>query len=252
MLKIKIIFGLLITSLVLIGCGEDDKKEEKKEEEKTEFSMMLTKRSVSHLVDNAGMSLYVFDNDELNKSNCSGGCSTAWPAFTSDETKGAEFTEIDEASKQIAFNQHPLYYFSSDKVAGDVNGDGVGGVWHLLFPASDFVDSDLAKLSTAKMEKNYLVDGKGMALYTFDEDEEDKSNCTGQCLAIWPIFNGEITEDMLGEGLDASMFAVITHENGEKQVTFNKKPLYYYAVDKEVGDFKGDWVHGTWHSVEIK
>jgi len=34
----------------------------------------------------------------------------------------------------------------------------------------------------------YLTDGKGMALYTYDKDTKDKSNCTGVCLTNWPPF----------------------------------------------------------------
>jgi predicted lipoprotein with Yx(FWY)xxD motif len=33
------------------------------------------------LVDTAGRTVYTFDKDDLNKSNCAGGCLAAWPAF---------------------------------------------------------------------------------------------------------------------------------------------------------------------------
>lgn len=217
-----------------------------------DFSLKTVTRSVSFLVDDMGMSLYVFDNDTLNTSNCTGGCTSAWPAFTSNAAMSSEFTEIDENSKQIAYNKHPLYYYASDSAAGDTKGDGVKGIWHLVFPAASFVDSDLAKKSTATMEKTYLVDGKGMALYTFDEDEDDKSNCSDGCLAIWPIFNAEVAVKNLPEGFDASMLGVITREDGKKQVTYNKKPLYYYASDMTNMDTKGDWVKGVWHLAEVK
>ena len=217
-----------------------------------DLSLKLVKRSVSFLVDDMGMSLYVFDNDTLNTSTCSGGCLATWPAFTSDAVMSSEFTEIDETSKHIAYNKHPLYYYASDVNAGDINGDGVGGVWHLVFPAASFVDSDLAKKSTATVEKTYLVDANGMALYTFDEDEDDKSNCSGGCLAVWPVFNAEIAVENLPEGFDASMLKVITREDGAMQVSYNKKPLYYYASDMTDADTKGDWVNGTWHLAEVK
>lgn len=28
----------------------------------------------------------------------------------------------------------PLYYYALDQKAGDLNGDGVGGIWHLVKP----------------------------------------------------------------------------------------------------------------------
>jgi len=39
-----------------------------------------------------------------------------------------------DGSKQWALNGMPLYYFAADKAAGDVKGDGVGGVWDLARP----------------------------------------------------------------------------------------------------------------------
>ncbi len=91
------------------------------------------------LADNKGMTLYVFDKDDPGKSNCKGKCATAWPpvmagAITKATGKLSIITRGD-GSKQWAYDKMPLYGFSKDKKAGDVTGDGRGGVWHIVHPA---------------------------------------------------------------------------------------------------------------------
>jgi predicted lipoprotein with Yx(FWY)xxD motif len=34
-----------------------------------------------------------------------------------------------DGSQQVTYDGRPLYYFKGDAAAGDVNGQGVGGVW---------------------------------------------------------------------------------------------------------------------------
>jgi predicted lipoprotein with Yx(FWY)xxD motif len=88
------------------------------------------------LADAAGMTVYTFDKDAPNKSNCAGGCLAAWPAFMAKPgavAKG-DFGLIDAAggTKQWTARGKPLYYFASDTKAGDRSGEGVGGVWHVV------------------------------------------------------------------------------------------------------------------------
>ncbi len=87
------------------------------------------------LADAAGRTLYIFDKDEAGKSNCSGGCLAKWPAFVAKPgavAKG-EFGLIDaNGARQWTVNGKPLYYFVGDSKAGDRNGNGIGGVWHVV------------------------------------------------------------------------------------------------------------------------
>jgi predicted lipoprotein with Yx(FWY)xxD motif len=96
------------------------------------------------LTDNAGMSLYTFDNDKTaGSSSCNGGCATTWPpvaggAAAPSGVTGASGTfsliTRDDGAKQVAYNGKPLYRYAPDKAPGDTNGDGVGNVWHLAKP----------------------------------------------------------------------------------------------------------------------
>ncbi len=88
------------------------------------------------MTDNAGRTLYTFDKDAANKSNCYGGCAAAWPPFSAreDASASAGFSIIarDDGSKQWALNGKPLYYFAPDNQPGDIKGDKEGGVWHVV------------------------------------------------------------------------------------------------------------------------
>ena len=85
------------------------------------------------LADATGRTVYTFDKDAPNKSNCSGGCLAAWPAFTAKPEAAAkgEFGLIS-GTRQGTVNGKPLYYFAGDAKPGDRNGDGQGGVWHVI------------------------------------------------------------------------------------------------------------------------
>jgi predicted lipoprotein with Yx(FWY)xxD motif len=88
----------------------------------------------------SGRTLYTFDKDMANKSNCNGGCAAAWPPFLvkdGDRTP-VEFRVIkrDDGTQQWAVNEKPLYFFAADIQASDAKGDGQGGVWHVIPGAS--------------------------------------------------------------------------------------------------------------------
>ncbi len=95
------------------------------------------------LTDNAGRTLYAFDKDVKDTSNCTGTCLQNWPPFDVKGTPQAgdrinatlisTFTHSD-GTIQAEYDGHPLYYYTGDKKPGDVKGHGVGGVWHVLSP----------------------------------------------------------------------------------------------------------------------
>jgi predicted lipoprotein with Yx(FWY)xxD motif len=97
-----------------------------------------------YLAGEGGKTLYVFKNDKANTSNCSGQCASNWPPFTLDageQVKGATgvtgtfstFARV-EGTTQIAYKTAPLYYYAPDQKAGDVKGEGLGGVWSVAKP----------------------------------------------------------------------------------------------------------------------
>jgi predicted lipoprotein with Yx(FWY)xxD motif len=92
-------------------------------------------------VDQNGMTLYTFDKDTMGAtmSACTGKCLVNWPPFEAgegamadDEWTIVEYTDADGTVKNMwAYEGKPLYLYIEDKKAGDVMGDGKGGVWHV-------------------------------------------------------------------------------------------------------------------------
>ncbi len=96
------------------------------------------------LVDAKGMSLYMFDKDEPDKSNCYEGCAVKWPpllvnageqpAAGDGVTAKLGVTERTDGTYQVTANGWPLYYWYKDVNPGDVLGQAVGDVWWVLAP----------------------------------------------------------------------------------------------------------------------
>jgi predicted lipoprotein with Yx(FWY)xxD motif len=105
------------------------------------------------LTDPAGRTLYVFDKDTANTSNCGGPCLQAWPAYTAEPQAGtaaaAEASRFArDGAKQWAWNGQPLYYFAGDAKPGDQAGDGSGNVWHIVKPGKPAKAAKPAKTDT--------------------------------------------------------------------------------------------------------
>lgn len=96
------------------------------------------------LVDSAGMTLYMFDQDTKGEkaSSCYDSCANAWPPLTVDgePSKGSSVTaslttfERKDGAMQVMAGGWPLYYFASDEQPGDAKGQGANDVWWVLRP----------------------------------------------------------------------------------------------------------------------
>ena len=82
------------------------------------------------------MTLYTFDKDTKNKSECGSACLVAWPAFMAPANAKAsgQFTTFqrEDGKYQWAMNGKPLYFYANDTAVGDKNGDKKGDVWHVV------------------------------------------------------------------------------------------------------------------------
>jgi predicted lipoprotein with Yx(FWY)xxD motif len=100
------------------------------------------------LVDENGMSLYMFMNDSPGTSNCYDQCADNWPPLLTDgEPIAADgvdasllgVTERSDGSIQVTYNGWPLYYWVKDTSAGDITGQGVGDVWYVVDRVGEIV-----------------------------------------------------------------------------------------------------------------
>jgi predicted lipoprotein with Yx(FWY)xxD motif len=93
---------------------------------------------------------------------------------------------------------------------------------------------------------NILVDGDGRTLYAFTKDKGDQSACSGGCATNWPALTGTATA---GTGVQASLLSTSMQANGDSQVTYGGRPLYYFAGDAKPGDTNGQGVGNLWFAL---
>ena len=81
-----------------------------------------------------GRTVYTFDKDAGGKSTCYDACAALWPAVPANGVSGAEFAAVDrnDGSKQAAFKGQPIYFYAADTQPGDMKGEGIKGVWHVI------------------------------------------------------------------------------------------------------------------------
>jgi predicted lipoprotein with Yx(FWY)xxD motif len=99
------------------------------------------------LVDESGMTVYLFLADSGTASTCYTSCAAIWPPVLTTGTPqagaGAQASLLGTTTRtdgkvEVTYAGHPLYYFVTDKVAGDVKGQGINGfgaLWWVLAPS---------------------------------------------------------------------------------------------------------------------
>ena len=102
-------------------------------------------------------------------------------------------------------------------------------------PSSDFV----------KITNGVLTSSYGKTMYTFDKDQagSGKSECVSTCADNWPPVYVEPGIKLSGN------FTYISRNDGQKQLAYKGKPLYFFVKDKNPGDRTGDNVNNVWHVV---
>jgi predicted lipoprotein with Yx(FWY)xxD motif len=115
----------------------------------------VTLRTTTHptlgtiLVDGGGRTLYMYVLDMPGTSVCEAACAMAWPPLTTTGTPMAgtgvnpaligTITRTD-GSRQVTYNDHPLYYYRNDQQPGQVSGQGVSNVWYVLGPDGEPIE----------------------------------------------------------------------------------------------------------------
>ena len=218
-------------------------------------------------IDKDQFTLYTFDNDAANTSNCIDTCAVNWPPFLADESEQnignfSKFARAD-GSMQWAIDQQPLYFFAADSEKAQANGDGVKDVWHIVEPAPVVAPittnvvasaSSIGETITTEGEvlalidngnggfSQTLIDKSGFQLYTFDLDTPEKSNCTSTtCMGAWPALLASETD------IATAPFSIFTRDDGHKQWAVNGWPLYYFTPDTAAGQQNGEAVNDVWY-----
>jgi len=207
-------------------------------------SVAVGGQNVTALTNEKGWTLYYFTPDTATTSACTTApCTTNWPAFISDgiPTSASKLTGKFDVQKnangsQGTYNGHPLYTYAKDTAAGQTNGEGVGGKWHVA-------TNDLAAIAGGK-SVTALTNEKGWTLYYFTPDTATTSACAAApCTTNWPALIANSTPT--GANLPGKL-GTQTNANGS-QVTYNGHPLYTYSGDTAAGQTNGEGVGGKWY-----
>ena len=104
------------------------------------------------LVDSNGKTLYLFVADKSAMSTCYGDCASVWPPLLTGGSPVAgpginqsllSTTKRTDGSVEVVYNGHPLYYFVSDRQAGDTTGQALssfGADWYVIAANGSRVD----------------------------------------------------------------------------------------------------------------
>jgi predicted lipoprotein with Yx(FWY)xxD motif len=108
-------------------------------------------------------------------------------------------------------------------------------------------------VSTAKNAKLGTILVSGKTVYTL---KPSKTACTAACMKVWPalVLPAGATKATAGSGVTASKLGTVTRSGGIHQVTYQGKPLYFFAGDTGAGQVNGnvsdEW--GKWTAVVTK
>jgi predicted lipoprotein with Yx(FWY)xxD motif len=246
------------------GAGEDAKTGPAKE-----LAVRDVPKLGSVVTDAKGWTLYRFDEDTPKppKSACNDDCVTKWPPVPADDataSAGIDASKLGsvtrtDGTKQLTLSGWPVYRYAGDTKAGDTKGHGVGGTWNALAPDGKPAGKTVAADDSLQLMVNnnaelgkILVDGKGMTVYRFNNDQAwpMKTGCLDACLDTWkPVKPVDTTKV---SGLDAKKLTSFTRPDGTKQQAFDCWLLYTFTGDTKAGDTNGQGKMGKWFAVTDK
>ena len=249
--------SVLIAMFSLTGCGDGNDKSTSDDsvdnEPVTDSEVPVQKRSTNLgevYTDKEGMTLYTFNKDTANTSNCNDACASNWPPLmaTDEAIAKGRFSIItrQDGSKQWALDQRPLYRWINDKTAGDTTGEEVKSLWYVAQTAPISKRNVSVTTEGVSNTVTVLTDTKGKTLYIFTNDEKTPkgSSCNGACATKWPPLLA--TDDDKANGA----FSIIERDDKSKQWAYHNMPLYRFAADSLAGDTSGENVKTKWYVAE--
>lgn len=222
------------------------------------------------LVNASGQSIYAYDKDGRDKSNCTAACLRLWapvqaPALARRED--GEWTVIERAPGvlQWAFRHRPLYTYLRDNIIYSQDGSDLPD-WHNVYtqrapePPRPFQFVDSAKGIV-------VADARGKTLYAYacTDDSSDQLYCdypgasevyrlavcgggdAARCLQTWPYVLADPNANS-GSRLwsviqvePVSGRAAAVGDAGSLRVwAYRGRPIHTYSGDRAPGDIKGD------------
>lgn len=125
-------------------------------------------------------------------------------------------------------------------------------------PATQSLGGAQAALTVEESQQfgEYLADAQGRPLYVYEQDSEGESSCYDACAENWPPLTADAGMPAVNDpSIDQSLLDTIERDDGTMQVTYEGKPLYYYAEDQGAGEptgEQGDWALAEAGSTEMR
>jgi len=203
------------------------------------------------LADMRGMTLYYSDRDD-----CTGACLDSWTPAQAPMAANAkgDWNVIRRAdgTAQWAFRGKPLYSSRLDVKPDQVNGDGVGGVWHaaIIQPLPKAPQGITLTRTAIGM---VYADAAGHTLYAWFQPQENlKRTCGDACMhAYWQPMPAS---DMPVSGTGWTAF---DRGDGTRQLAYGGLPVYRFSRDAKAGDIAGfnygyraDQQSGAWQPIK--
>lgn len=248
--------AVVVSGSILAGCSDDSSGPD---DEENYLQVTSTTSHGNIMTDAEGMALYFFAPDVKGESLCEGDCIANWPVFYSEDAEpgnGLDVANIgtinrSDGSSQTTYRGWPLYYFANDNQPGDVNGDGVNGLWYVAKPDYSLMVANAQLIGedgnnytsdyeTGQGNTTYFTDADGRTIYIFSFDAMNTNNFTDEDFSnngVWPIFHTDLQN--VPVFMNEEDFGEITVHGAEQQLTYKGWPLYYFGQDTERGDTKG-------------
>lgn len=201
----------------------------------------------SFLVDEKGMTLYLFTQDSPNTSTCYDACATAWPPLlaASAPVAGAGvdaallgLAQRSDGANQVTYNGWPLYYFAQDVQPGDTTGQQVKDVWFVISPAGEAVmgaaiGSDPAN-SNANANDNSNTNADDNSNANTNVNDNSNMNASGSNDNSSVAAGGSVSVDIRGFAFDPSPLRIKVGTT----VTWENKDSAPHNVIADNGAFK--------------
>lgn len=226
------------------------------------------------VVNEQRFSLYTWDKDQPNKSNCTGDCARVWiPALAPASAQPlGEWSIIQRGPgvRQWAFRKKPVYTFSEDTGRASLAGSEVPGWNNVYTQLAPPIPSEFTVQMT--LAGDVLADAKGKTIYhyTCGDDSQDQLSCDlmdspqvyriaiagggdkDRALKTWPYVQASATAkapsllwSIVWVDPQTGREAKANQAGALRVWAYRKRPVYTYAGDKEPGDMEGNGM-GEW------
>jgi len=226
------------------------------------------------LTTNRNDSVYAYDGDTADASNCRDECERKFRPLTAPALAGAfgEWTIIERSPgvRQWAFRGEPLYAYTLDEHSWSQQGSDEPGWRNVYTQEAPPYPSSFTVQPT--IVGDVLADARGMTIYIYycGDDSQDQLSCDhpddtqvyrlamcgggdpSRCRDFWPYVeagDGEIGRSRTWSVISIDPATGHKAEPGDARAirvwAYRDRPVYTYAGDREPGDTHGDGT-GEW------